>query len=203
MNFDQAFLHLLGIEKGFSNNKADKGGATNWGITIKVLGQWRGKSVTVEDVRGLSMNEAKQIYKAWYWDPIGGDHLKHYSMAYALFDQAVNRGVSTVVKQAQKIIGVPADGVMGPKTIEALNLYSEKVFLDEFIDAARRSYASIVQADPSQAIFKNGWENRVRALETYLSTVTGKIVLGTGTVILAGIIFFLIFSNSSPNRRAA
>lgn len=201
--FDQAFSHLLGIEKGFSNHKADKGGATKYGITIATLGKWRNKTVSVSDVQNLTEYEAKQIYKAWYWDPIGGDSLKSYAVAYALFDQGVNRGVGTVIKQAQKILGVTADGVMGPKTIQALNALAEGPFLDKFIAAARTSYANIIAADPTQAVFKNGWENRVKELESYLSTATGKAIVGGGSLLLAGLIFFLIIYQPSRNRRTA
>jgi hypothetical protein len=67
--WDEAFGRcvevVLGHEGGFSDHPEDPGGATNFGITHKTLAEFRGvDSVTKEDVRNLTRDEAKEIYRA-------------------------------------------------------------------------------------------------------------------------------------------
>lgn len=110
MNFDQAFTQLLGNEGGYTNNPADPGGATNWGVTEAVAraNGYQG------DMRDLSQDFAKALYKAKYWDPVCGDQLGE--LAFHVFDAAVNSGVHQATEWLQQSLGVTADGVIGPGT---------------------------------------------------------------------------------------
>jgi uncharacterized protein (TIGR02594 family) len=62
-------------EGGFSNHPADPGGATNMGITQETLRQWRHQDVTADDVRALQRDEARQIFRAKYWEPLRCDEM--------------------------------------------------------------------------------------------------------------------------------
>ena len=57
-NFARALDLVLRHEGGYVDHPRDPGGATNRGITIATLSIWRGKQVTKQDVRDLSLAEA-------------------------------------------------------------------------------------------------------------------------------------------------
>lgn len=204
MNHVDAIKKVIIAEGGskYTNHPADRGGPTKYGITLRTLSQWRKKTCTADDVKNLTEAEAIQIYKAFYWDLVMGDSIKSYAVAVMLFDQAVNRGISSAVKQAQKVAGVIADGVMGPGTLKALNSIQESSFVKSYAAASRSFYESLVTNDPSQSVFLKGWLNRVAHLESYANSVSGKIILSTGMLLVVGMIFFLIL-NSSPKRKTA
>ena len=54
----------------YTNHPADRGGPTKHGITLGVLKRYRKGRTTAEDVKKLTVDEAKEIYKAKYWNPI-------------------------------------------------------------------------------------------------------------------------------------
>lgn len=90
--FAAYFPELLKHEGGYVDHPSDPGGATNMGITIATLREWRGKAVTKQDVKRLTRTEAMAIYRARYWNVIDGDNLRLGVDALA-FDIAVNHGV--------------------------------------------------------------------------------------------------------------
>lgn len=199
MNFDLAFAQIIDIEKGFVNHPADRGGPTKYGITIKTLSSWRKKTCTIDDVKNLTLNEAKQIYKDWYWDAVKGDSIRSYVVAFSLFDRAVNSGAPISIKLAQKVIGVTQDGKIGPQTINALNSFPENTFIEKWAAETRAFYGRLIASDPTQEVFKNGWENRVKELEKYLGTFSGKVVAGSSVFIIVGFLFFLILNSKSKS----
>ena len=179
-NFKVAVEEVLKREGGFVNHPNDKGGATNMGITIGTLSKWLGRPATIDDVRNMTRDTAIAIYKKNYWDVVWGDKIKYYSVASAIFDQAVNRGPASALKQAQKIIGTTQDGIMGPKTLEALNKMPDSQFLPLYFSESASFYNRLVQNDPSQGVFLVGWLKRIQHLQDhvygYLGTVQGQVV---------------------------
>lgn len=196
MSYVTAINKVLDHEGGFVNHPADRGGPTNWGITQKVYERHVGRSVSVDEMARMPRTDALAIYKINYWDAIGGDKIKFYSVAFAIFDQAVNRGVSAAVKQAQRIAGVAADGVMGSRSIEAINKMGETDFISKYLAASLSAYEAIVSSDPSQAVFIKGWRNRVKSIGDYVSAFAGKpnttVLLSSGVIMLAVGAFFIL-----------
>lgn len=90
-NFDACLRFTLQYEGLFSNHPRDPGSATMMGITRATLSRWRGRPVTVSEVRNLKRDEAAAIYRAWYWDAVGGDALP-LGVDLMAFDIAVNMG---------------------------------------------------------------------------------------------------------------
>ena len=114
-NFDRALALLLVSEGGYVNNPRDPGGATKYGITIATLRNYRGRSVTVDDVRQLTADEAGQIYHRNYWSPVRGDLLPA-GVDYAVFDFAVNSGPRKAAEMLQECLSVTVDSDIGPVT---------------------------------------------------------------------------------------
>lgn len=199
MNFTKNFLDALDFvlkkEGGYVNHPADRGGPTNYGITQKTYEQWLGRKVTADDIRLMPLSHAQQIYFERYWKPVGGDAIKNFGIALALFDQAVNRGVSTVIKQAQAILGVTQDGVMGNQTLAKLNAANPNDFLMAFIQRAEQSYRAIVERNPSQAVFLKGWLNRINSLASTASQFVSQNKVSIALLLATALLAYYYMSN--------
>lgn len=152
MTFDEAFTRLLGHEGGYSNNPADPGGETMWGVTIAVA-RANGYAGPMRD---LPVDLSKAIYLRSYWTPAGCDSVPE-SIRFDLFDMAVNAGVKTAIKALQRAAGVSADGVLGPVTLAAVAQINGDRLRLRFNAARLRAYAD-AKAWPT---FGRGWVLRV------------------------------------------
>jgi lysozyme family protein len=109
-NFTRAFGIVVGVEGGYSNDPADPGGETKYGISKRQYPDL--------DIANLTLDEAQAIYHRDYWTAIAGDALP-WPLALCVFDCAVNQGQPTARTLLQQALGVPADGVLGPATLAA------------------------------------------------------------------------------------
>ena len=105
MNFDAAFDRVMGHEGGYSLDENDPGGETNWGISRR--------SYSNVDIKSLTREQAKAIYKRDFWTRINADRLPD-GVAFQSFDFAVNSGIETAVRYLQRALGVADDGHWGP-----------------------------------------------------------------------------------------
>lgn len=149
-SFDDAFVALIGNEGGYSNNPADPGGETMWGITARVA---RANGY-VGEMRALPQSIAKQIAKMVYWDPYYCDQFDP-RVAFQVFDAAYNGGHP--VSWLQTAAGVKADGHMGPVSLAAINAADPLKIVMRFI-SYRLEYMSELSVWPS---FSHGWANRI------------------------------------------
>src|SRR5262245_64575336 len=102
--FEPAVAKTLIREGGsrFTDDPNDHGGATKYGISQRAYPN--------VDIRNLTEDQAKAIYKRDYWDKVGGDSIASQLVAENIFDTAVNMGVTTAVKLVQMTLGVGIDG---------------------------------------------------------------------------------------------
>lgn len=170
-NFDLAIAFVLPNEGGYSNNSNDAGGPTKYGITLNTLQIWRHNSqLSASDVEVLTLDEAKQIYRSLWWNALNLDSVNDNSVATAIFDQAINRGPGTVGKEIQFILNnkfgsaILVDGVIGPKTVSAINAVRADEFLFEFVSDAQDKYIAIVLKNDSNMGFLRGWIDRTQKL---------------------------------------
>lgn len=193
MNYLTAIKKVIIHEGGskITDDPNDSGGLTKYGISQKAYPGL--------DIRNLTEAQAIAIYKRDYWDRIGGDKILSYNVAYALFDQAVNRGVSSALKIAQKVAGVSQDGKLGTNTLNAINAISEKSFLEKFLAFAIQEYKDLAAARPKDQKFLRGWLNRVTSISDYVGV---KPLAAGGVVLVAGIFFLIFFLNSSKRMKA-
>ena len=152
MNFDTAFTRLMGHEGKFSDHAADPGGATCWGVTERVARE-RGYQ---GDMRSLPQDFAKGVYHAGYWKPCRCDELP-IGVRFAVFDAAVNSGVSQSVKWLQRAVGVREDGVIGPQTLAAAQCASN---LAQRYTGQRLMFMTNL---PTWGSFGKGWARRIAA----------------------------------------
>ncbi len=167
-NFNFALSEIFRHEGGYVDNKSDPGGATNMGITRKTLAAWRGikpyNKLPKSEVKNLKKSEAKAIYKALYWDRIKADLLPD-GLDLALFDFAVNSGVSRAAKTLQALLKVKRDGIIGPITLQALKEQIAKIGIGEIIKQICALRLKFLRRLKNYSIFGKGWQRRVSNIE--------------------------------------
>jgi len=125
---------IISVEGGYTDDPADSGGKTNFGITEEVARN-NGYQGHIKD---MTVHFAKAVYKNRYWYPIGGDDLLDLSEAVAaeMMDTGVNMGTGRAVRFLQRSLNalnkmgtlypdLEIDGGMGPKTLISLHDYLE------------------------------------------------------------------------------
>lgn len=152
---------VLKVEGGFVNDSKDKGGATNKGITLTTYRSFFGNSKSVEDLKNISDAQVQTIYKIGFWDKIKGDLITNQSVANFIADFAVNSGSVRAIRYVQTILGVSIDGVLGNKTLAALNSADQRTFFSKLKEQRKSFYNQIVSNNPSQSKFLNGWMRRI------------------------------------------
>ena len=152
---------ILRWEGGFVNDPDDSGGATNKGVTIGTFRQFYGKDKTIEDLKNITDEQWLTIFKNGYWNPWKADNINNQSIANICVDWAWASGTKTSIKQVQKILNVSIDGIVGPKTLAAINESNQKELFDKIYNARIEFINNIVKRKPSQKKFLKGWTNRI------------------------------------------
>ena len=165
-NWDESFAAVLKHEGGFVNHPKDPGGMTNLGVTQRAWEAYLNRDVTEAEMRGLTPDAVKPFYKAMYWDKIKGDQLPS-GADYAAYDLAVNSGVGRASKYLQEIAGVTADGVIGPKSLEAIKACDPQ----ELADALCNKRLDFLKRLPTFATFGKGWSRRVAEVKEKASSM--------------------------------
>ena len=155
-NWDECFEMVLKHEGGYVNDPRDPGGRTNLGVTQRAWESYWNRKSSEEEMRKLTPNIVKPFYKAMYWDKIRGDDLPS-GVDYAAFDLSVNSGVGRASKYLQQIAGVTADGVIGPKSLEAIKSRDPKEMADALCDMRM----DFLKRLPTFETFGKGWSRRV------------------------------------------
>lgn len=157
-NFNLFAKKLYNLEGGFINHPADKGGPTNRGITLDTFRSFYGRG-TIEDIKALTFDQFYLIAKKKYWDRWRADEIENQSIAEFLVDWVYNSGVWGI-KIPQKVLGVPNDGVVGPRTIQAVNWQDSPGLFNSLKQAREDFYKDITRKSPSQLVFLKGWLKR-------------------------------------------
>ena len=155
---------ILKWEGGFVDDPLDKGGATNKGITIGTFRRFYGKDATVDQLKNITDEQWMHIFKRGYWDKWKADYIKNQSIANILVDWAWCSGVVTSIKQAQKILEVRTDGLVGSDTVAAINAADTKILFDKIKRKRFEFVEDIVKRVPSQDRFLKGWKNRINQI---------------------------------------
>ncbi|UOR06232.1 hypothetical protein MUN82_03850 [Hymenobacter aerilatus] len=216
-DFSKFFRVMQGHEGGFADNPSDKGGMTFRGIAYNFHPEWAGWPTVLAAMKALGISRpvayaswamidrhvagnaalskmVEQFYKAKYWNPLRLDEVESQSIATQLADFGVNAGTSRPAKLVQYVLakeleieGIAVDGIIGRKTINALNAAPAAVVYDHLIQMRRafhtyranawkaednRSLAAWhtffhtelkLRPDASQRKFLNAWLSRTTA----------------------------------------
>lgn len=169
-NFEQALAAVLHHEGGFVNHPSDPGGMTNLGCTKSTWEDWVNHPVTEADMRALTPADVAPLYKAKYWDKIKGDELPT-GVDYAVFDAAINSGPGRAAKWLQEVVGVTADGAIGPGTMKAVMAVNP----GELVSAYSFKRMAFLQGLHTWPTFGKGWGRRV----TQVASAAGGMASST------------------------
>lgn len=147
MKFEDVIDYLIDDEGGYVNDPNDLGGETKYGISKR--------SYPGLDIKNLTIQDVRAIYKKDYWEPVRADELPR-GINYMVFDMAVNHGHSNAIKMLQRVAGVEDDGKIGPATIAA----SKNVSTVDLALERAMFFASICAKNPTQLKFFKGWIKR-------------------------------------------
>lgn len=159
-NFEPSFYAVIKHEGGYVDHPKDPGGATNLGITIGTLSNWRGRKATKAEVRALTIETVKPIYRANYWNEVKGDDLPS-GVDYATFDFAVNSGPARAAIYLQNIVGAAPDGKIGPLTVNAINGYVERFGAAQLVSELCAARLAFLERLTGWTTFGKGWKSRV------------------------------------------
>jgi lysozyme family protein len=164
-NYAQALKQILKYEGGKVNDPRDPGGRTAFGVTQDTYNAWRKKqNLPTADVFTISQNEVAAIYRQEYWDRISGDDLPA-GVDFAVFDFAVNSGVSRAAKTLQAVVGATQDGQIGPATIQATKAYVAMAVTNK-----RLAFMQSLSIWPT---FGKGWAARIADVKKQVLSLVG------------------------------
>lgn len=169
--FDTCLSFTLGQEGGFADNPDDPGGATFKGITLASLREYlRDPDATVEDLRALDQATIAKFYRSKFWNEMQCGVLPP-GVDLMIFDHGVNVGQARPVPMLQDIVGVRADGKVGPHTLAAIGTWS----VSSLIGALRASQETYYRGLEKFPIFGNGWLNRLSRRYTASMRLTQRV----------------------------
>ena len=169
--FEKFLNYIFEIEGGYTNDENDRGGATNFGITEEEAREFG----YTGNMRNLTKDFAENIYLKKYYLGNKLDKIIDDRVALSIFDWAVNSG-RRGIKKAQIVANkfganLIIDGIIGNKTLEAINGINPETFLKEYHEIQRTFYKNLAAKDSTQEDFLKGWLNRVEIKEEYIKKV--------------------------------
>lgn len=160
---------ILSWEGGYGNHPADRGGATNKGVTIAT---WKAQGydkdgdgdIDVTDLKLITDEDAVNVVmKPHFWDRWKADQIKSQSVANICVDWVWGSGKNGITG-VQKLLGVTADGIVGAKTLAALNAREPRQLFAEIKKARVAFIQGIIKRRPSQKVFEKGWMRRLNCI---------------------------------------
>ena len=163
---------VLNTEGGYVNDPNDRGGHTNRGVA---WGTWQdyamkvlGVEPTLENLKLLTEDDARKIYKEGFWDKAKIDEIDDPDMRFFLFDFYINAKGNAIgvlqktLNSMQSEVVLDVDKAMGPKTLDCLNKMDHKEIYNRMLKEREMYYKNLVASDSTQVGFLKGWLNRVK-----------------------------------------
>jgi lysozyme family protein len=192
-NFNVAANLSLNNEAGFQKNPKDPGNynslnqlvGTNRGIAAPTYEAYIKRVPTEQDMRAITPEIARAIYKVNYWNPLKLDLVPDQYLANQLFDISLSgiRNATLIIQRALNDTGylnIKVDGIFGPQTFNAIIDLVKKGLAEPFNQNLVSRRIAFFKADGNPEFIK-GWIARA---ETYLNY--HKIALSTFPIFLIG-----------------
>ena len=183
-NFETAVEKVLEHEGGYVDHANDPGGATNYGISLRFVKQSTGIDLDVDgdgdidadDIKAMTPDQAKEIYKTEFWEKYGYDMIENSDVATKIFDMCVNMGPRQAHKLVQRACNAATnskdlveDGILGNKSFEAVNeiglalTSSSASLLDPIREVQSNFYKTLAEKKPKLQVFLKGWLRRANS----------------------------------------
>lgn len=175
-NYDACLKRLLVHEGGYTNDAADPGGPTNFGITIIDARKYWKSGATKDDVKAMPLTVATAIYRSKYWGAMRCDDLPS-GLDDCVFDYGVNSGNARAIKVLQRLVGVTAGGQIGDDTLAAVAQREPKTLINAIQDE-RLKFLMGLKTWP---VFGRGWNTRVAEVRAYALALASSAPLPAPT----------------------
>lgn len=194
-NFFAYLPLLLQVEGLYQNNASDQGNynslgqlvGTNYGISARFYEDVIGRPPSQQDMLAINRDKAIDIYKTYFWDRHRASEIQSQSVANTVIDMEINSGNG--VRMAQRLLNsdfgknLSVDGVIGPKTLTAINSVNANLFVEKYNAKRKDWYLTRSNSD----VFGAGWINRLTHF-----VADNPTTFGIGTVLTVGGIVYLL-----------
>ena len=179
-NFNEAFEKLLELEFNSKENALHHNEGEDGWTFMGVYQKYHPDSIIWRNLKAYKMiardekelsklmynnaenqNQVRKIYKEEYWDKARLDDIESQKIANNIFVFGVNAGLKTAVKIAQRLVKTKPDGIVGNKTIKALDCVDEDYFVKEYKERVKNYYVNLAINNSKYRKFLDGWLNRV------------------------------------------
>ena len=160
---------ILSWEGGFADVPGDRGGATKYGVTIST---WKAQGydkdgdgdIDIDDLRLITPQDAMEICRKNFWNRWKADQINDQSLANILVDWVWGSGKYGITIP-QQMLGVKADGIVGAKTIAALNAQDPRTFFYKVWQRRKKYLNDICANRPTNYKFLKGWLRRLQGVQ--------------------------------------
>ena len=174
-----ALAILIQHEGGYVDHRADPGGATKYGISLRFLKKQQAikgdidddGDIDADDIKKLTPDDVYKIYAKEFWDEYDLDEIADQKIANILFGMLVNIGphnaIKLIKKSANQVLKeniLEADGALTPHSIQVINGVDRDKLLFKYKWELSKYYNDLVDRNPKLDVFLNGW---LRRLNTY------------------------------------
>jgi lysozyme family protein len=149
---------ILKWEGGYAGN-IDGMTCTMKGVTLATYRKYFGKNKNCKDLKAITNAEWDLIFKEGFWDRWKADDIESQAIANLLVDWCWASGVYGI-KLPQRVLGVKDDGIVGKKTIAAINDYPDKKELFQKLWNRRKKHFQDIAKNGKEKFLK-GWLNRL------------------------------------------
>ena len=155
---------VLLFEGGYASN-IDGMTCTMKGVTLATYRKYFGNNKNCKDLKNIKDSEWEYIFKNGFWDRWKADEINNQSIAELLVDWCWASGVWGI-KLPQRVLGVKDDGIVGNKTISAINNYpNQKELFQKLWNRRKKHFEDIAKGNKTK--FLKGWLNRLNAFKYY------------------------------------
>jgi lysozyme family protein len=166
-NISLYFPKVLQFEGGFVNDAIDRGGSTNMDVTLSTFQSMGFDNngdhvIDVQDLKLETPAEAETICKKLFWDKWQADNIVNQSVGEILVEWFWGSGYWGI-KIPQRLLGLQDDGVVGNKTLSAVNAQNQEQFHAQIMAAKITFINQLILNHPEQEKFRNGWLRRINS----------------------------------------
>lgn len=173
---DAEIVHwiLVEVEHGAVGRVAphDRGGFTQWGVTARAYADFHRRSttegVTLADLQAITYEQAAMIWTELFLRRTKFDQVEDWRLRLTLVQWAGNAGASACIRGLQTILLVVVDGVVGPKTLNAIAVADPVRLRDRLLASQAAGWLELMRRDAEQRANAAGW---LRRLATVLEAV--------------------------------
>jgi lysozyme family protein len=158
-NFEGSFARTLRYEGGYVNDPHDPGGMTNLGVTRRVWEAYVKRPATEAEMRALTPRQVEPVYRLNYWNAVRSDELPD-GVDSAVYDFAVNSGVTRAIMALQRAVHVADDGKIGDITMKAIKSQTP----DYLVKAICNDRLAFLKRLSTWPRYGKGWGARVSSV---------------------------------------